>query len=68
MCGTCSSFDLSACEKPQRLRNHIWLPFCLSGGSKSHIYGNGKISDPGISVLNKTKLREKGEEKISFGK
>lgn len=29
--------------------------------------GLGKISDPGISVLNKTKLKEEGEEKKNLG-
>ena len=28
--------------KLKRLSNHIWLPFCLLGGSKSCIYGNGQ--------------------------
>lgn len=26
--------------KPQRLSNHIWLPYWLLGGSESHIYGD----------------------------
>lgn len=49
--------------KAQRLSNHIWLPYCLLGGSKSHIYGDRQNFWPEISFLHKIKVRkEEGKQ------
>lgn len=61
MGSTFHPFDESPHDEPQRLSNHIWLPCCLLGGSKSHIYGDRQNFWPNISFLNKIKVRREGK-------